>query len=68
MKLRDKMIKHPNGMWQPKESITISGPNAKAVINPGSQINENTVIAGVPLYKLLDEEIYGNMLKLSGLE
>lgn len=57
VKLRDKMIQHPDGMWEPKEPIRISTDKVKVALNPGSKMSENAQIAGVPLSQLLDMEL-----------
>ncbi len=35
MKVRDLLIEHPDGNYEPKQTITISGPNGKVTLNPG---------------------------------
>lgn len=63
MKLRDKMVQHPNGSWEPREPITIKSPSGEVRLSPGVRFKEGIVILGVDIKELLDMEIPDNQNK-----
>ncbi len=57
MKVRDLLTEHSDGSYEPKQNITISGPNGKVSLNPGVRFRAGVKFMGIDIAEILDQEI-----------
>lgn len=57
MKVRDLLIHHPDGSYEPKQPITITRQGGKATLNPGVRFQPGVKFMGVDITEVLDMEV-----------
>ena len=57
MKMRDMLIAHPDGSYEPKRSITIAKANGRVTLNPGVRFRAGVKFMGIDITEILDQEI-----------
>lgn len=56
MKVRDKLIHHPDGSYEPKQTIKITTPSGEVTLNPGVRFQPGVEFMGIDITKVLDED------------
>jgi len=57
MKVRDLLIEHTDGSYEPKQQVTITGPNGKVTLSPSVRFRPGVKFMGIDITEVLDEEI-----------
>ena len=57
MKVRDLLIHHPDGSYEPKQPIAITTPSGKVTLNPGVRFQPGVKFMGVDIREVLDMEV-----------
>jgi len=57
MKVRELVIHHPDGSYEPKRTIIISSPNGKITLHPGARLYPGGDFMGITNTELLDMEV-----------
>jgi len=56
MKVRDLLIVHSDGSYEPKQPIKITGPSGEITLNPGTKLRPGVKFMGVDIAEILDME------------
>lgn len=57
MKVRDLLIEHSDGSYEPKKPITITGPQGKVMLNPETRFRPGVKFMGIDITEILDMEV-----------
>ena len=57
MRIRDLLIEHSDGSYEPKKSITLSNPNGRITLNPGMRFRPGVRFMGIDITEILDKDI-----------
>ena len=57
MKVRDFLIEHPDGSYEPKQRITVTGPNGNVTLNRGVRFKPGVRFMGIDITEILDQEV-----------
>jgi len=57
MKVRDLLIHHPDGSYEPKRTIKITTPSGEVTLSPGVRSRPGVKIMGFDITELLDMDV-----------
>ena len=57
MKVRDLLIHHPDGRYEPKQTIKITTPGGEITMNPGTKFQPGVKFMGVDITEMLDMDV-----------
>lgn len=59
MRLREYFLRHPDGSWEPRLPVTITGANgSQIVVNPGVRFTRGVLFNGYDIATLCDQDAY----------
>ncbi|MBI2067418.1 MAG: hypothetical protein HYT77_05340 [Deltaproteobacteria bacterium] len=60
MKVRDFFVQHADGSYEPKQQLTLQGPNGKVTLGPGVRLRAGVRFMGIDILEILDQDIQVN--------
>ena len=56
MKIRNLFVHHPDGSWEPRQSVRIQTDQGSIEMNPGTRFRRGILFMGLDVAKLCDED------------
>ncbi|MCJ7613599.1 hypothetical protein MUO71_02375 [Candidatus Bathyarchaeota archaeon] len=57
MRVRDLLIHHPDGSYEPRQPITVTSQSGKVSLSPGVRFQPGVKFMGVDITEVLDMEV-----------
>ncbi len=55
MKIRDYFTRHPDGSWEPKQTVTIKTNSGEITLSPGTRFRPGVQFGGIDVAQLCEQ-------------